>query len=149
MFDLVKKLMAGPEAEPLSADEELRLAAAALLFRAVFVDGHADDDEIAMVRRILEDEFGLDADATAALMVEAQSAAQSASDLYGWTKRVNAHYSIDEKCYLMEKLWQVVLADDHVDDMESAMMRRLAGLIYVTDADSARARQAAQESKDT
>jgi len=148
MFDLVKKLMAGPDAEPLSADEELRLAAAALLFRAVFVDGHADDDEIAMVRRIIEDEFGLDANATSALMTEAQSAAQSASDLYGWTKRVNAHYSMDEKRYLMEKLWQVVLADDdHVDDMESAMMRRLAGLIYVTDADSARARQAAQEAK--
>ena len=83
-------------------------------------------------------------DETVALMAEAIENAINASDLYGWTKRVNAHYSMDEKLYLMEKLWQVVLADDHVDDLESAMMRRLAGLIYVTDADSARARQAAQ-----
>ena len=144
MFDLVKKLMAGPENTEMSHEEELRLAAAALLFRAVFVDGNADQDEIAMVERILEEEFGLSHDETVALMAEAKENAINASDHYGWTKRVNVHYSIDEKLYLMEKLWQVALADDHVDDMESAMMRRLAGLIYVTDADSALARQAAQ-----
>ena len=144
MFDLVKKIMAGPESTEMSHEEELRLAAAALLFRAVFVDGNADQEEITMVERILEEEFGLSHDETVALMKQAREDAINASDLYGWTKRVNAHYSMDEKLYLMEKLWQVVLADDHVDDLESAMMRRLAGLIYVTDADSARARQAAQ-----
>ena len=144
MFDLVKKLMAGPESTEMSHEEELRLAAAALLFRAVFVDGSANQDELAMVERILEEEFGLDHAETVQLMADAKDAATNASDLYGWTKRVNAHYSMDEKRYLMEKLWQVVLADDHVDDLESAMMRRLAGLIYVTDADSALARQAAQ-----
>ena len=35
-------------------------------------------------------------------------------------------------------LWQVVLADGVIDDHESALMRRLAGLIHVEDADSAR-----------
>lgn len=145
MFDLVKKLMAGPENTELNHEEELRLVAAALLFRAVFVDGTAKQDELAMVERILEEEFGLEHSDCEKLMDEAKEAAMNASDLYGWTKRVNAHYNMDEKLYLMEKLWQVVLADNHVDDLESAMMRRLAGLIYVTDADSARARQAAQE----
>ena len=42
-------------------------------------------------------------------------------------------------------LWQVVLADGVIDDHESALMRRLAGLIHVEDADSARARQRAME----
>ena len=76
-------------------------------------------------------------------MTEAEKSATTSGDLYGWTKRVNANYSMDEKIYLMQKLWQIVLADDHIDEHESAMMRRLAGLIYVTDGSSAAARQAA------
>ena len=143
MIELVKKLMAGPSEEVKDRDEELRLVAAAMLFRAVYVDGKADAVEVAMVRRILEEEFGLDEEATSALLVEAEKNAIEAGDLYGWTRKVNTDYSHDEKLYLMEKLWQVVLADDHVDDMESAMMRRIAGLIYIDDADSARCKQAA------
>jgi uncharacterized tellurite resistance protein B-like protein len=144
MIDLMKKLMAGPEAAPQDRNEELRLAAAALLFRAVYVDGRAEADEVAMVRRIVEEEFGLDDDATAALLDDAEKSAIDAGDLYGWTRRINADYGHDEKLYLMEKLWQVVLADGHIDDHENAMMRRIAGLIYVDDADSARCRQGAK-----
>ena len=50
---------------------------------------------------------------------------------------------MDEK-FLMEKLWQVVLADDHVDDLKRH--DAAAGLIYVTDADSARAGSAKTDS---
>ena len=51
MFDLVKKIMAGPENTEMSHEEELRLVAA-LLFRAVFVDGKCRPDKIAMVERL-------------------------------------------------------------------------------------------------
>ena len=143
MIDFLKNLMAGPEETPVSKDEELRLVAAALLFRAVYVDGAGDDQEIDMVRRIIHEEFGLTDQEAATLMAEAEASATASGDLYGWTKRVNANYDMDEKIYLMQKLWQIVLADDHIDEHESAMMRRLAGLIFVSDADSAKARQAA------
>ncbi len=143
MINFLKDLMAGPNETPKSQDEELRLIAAALLFRAVYVDGSAEQGEIDMVRRIILDEFGLDDVETDKLMHEAEVSAKDAGDLYGWTKRVNANYSMDEKIYLMQKLWQVVLTDDHIDAHESAMMRRLAGLIYVSDSDVAYARQAA------
>ena len=143
MIDFLKNLMAGPEEVPKNPDDELRLVAAALLFRAVYVDGSADEREISMVRRIIHDEFGLDDEATAKLMAEAEANAIEAGDLYGWTKRVNANYTSEEKRYLMQKLWQIILADGHIDDHESAMMRRLAGLIYLSDSDSAKARQAA------
>lgn len=148
MLDFIKNLMAGPTDEPIDHDEELRLVAAALLFRAVHVDGQADQGEAEMVRRIIHDEFGLDDAEADKLMTEAEVAARNAGDLYGWTKQVNSHYSLDEKRYLMQKLWQVVLADDHLDQHETAMMRRLAGLIYITDADSAKARQAAMAERD-
>lgn len=145
MLDFIKKMM-GDESHPVEdRDEELRLAATALLFRAVFVDGTSSEKEMMMVRRIVETEFGLDASATASLLKEAERKAEDSQDLYGWTRRINDSYTEDEKFYLMEKLWQVILADGQIDHHESAMMRRIAGLIYVNDADSARARQVAEE----
>jgi uncharacterized tellurite resistance protein B-like protein len=45
---------------------------------------------------------------------------------------------------LMETLWRVVLADGHVDPHEDQLLRRIAGLIYVTDRDRGLARQRAK-----
>ncbi|XDZ65829.1 TerB family tellurite resistance protein [Alphaproteobacteria bacterium LSUCC0684] len=140
MIDLMKKLVAGAPQPEDSHEEKLRLAATALLFRALYVDGDARPEEEDQIRKIVTEEFGLANEAVDTLLVEARETARNASDLYGWTKIVNAEYSHDEKIYLMEKLWQVILADGRIDHHEHALMRRLAGLIYVSDSDSATAR---------
>ena len=130
-----------------ASDENLRLAATALMFRALLVDGKTDASELAMIRRIVEDEFGLAPDEVDQLLADAASQADEAADLYGWIKQINNRYSYEEKCYLMEKLWQVILADGVIEDHEAALMRKVAGLIYVTDREVAEARQrAAQKS---
>ncbi len=130
-----------------ASDENLRWAATALMFRALLVDGKADASELAMIRRIVEDEFGLAPDEVDQLLADAASQADEAADLYGWIKQINNRYSHEEKCYLMEKLWQVILADGVIEDHEAALMRKVAGLIYVTDREVAEARQrAAQKS---
>ena len=143
MIDLMKKLVAGAPAPQASPEEKLRLAATALLFRALYVDGDATKEEEDQIRQIVTDEFELTSTAVETLLAEAREAARHASDLYGWTKIVNDDYSHDEKIYLMEKLWQVILADGRIDHHEHALMRRLAGLIYVSDVDSAEARRRA------
>ena len=42
---------------------------------------------------------------------------------------------------MMEMLWAVVYADGELDDFESNMMRRVAGLLYVDDRASGEARK--------
>ena len=147
MLRFFDQLLAGSPAPEIDADEKLRLAATALLFRALYVDGHADPAKRIASGVSSAAEFGLGADEVGTLMDDARKAAVEAADLYGWTRLINAEYEYDEKCYLMEMLWQVVLADGVIDDHESALMRRLAGLIHVEDADSARARQRAMEAQ--
>lgn len=145
MLRIFDQLLAGAPEPEADADEKLRLAATALLFRALFVDGHPDPREEESIRRIVTTEFGLEQADVEKLLDASRQAAVDAADLYGWTRLINAEYDYEEKCYLMEKLWQVVLADGVIDDHESALMRRLSGLIHVSDADSARARQRAME----
>jgi uncharacterized tellurite resistance protein B-like protein len=140
MIDLMKKLIAGAPQPEDSHEEKLRLAATALLFRALYVDGDASPEEEDQIRQIVTEDFGLAESEVDTLLIDARNAARNASDLYGWTKIVNAEYSHDEKIYLMEKLWQVILADGRIDSHEHGLMRRLAGLIYVSDSDSAQAR---------
>lgn len=140
MIDLMKKLIAGAPQPEDSHEEKLRLAATALLFRALYVDGDASTEEEDQIRQIVTEEFGLAESEVDTLLIDARNAARNASDLYGWTKIVNAEYSHDQKIYLMEKLWQVILADGRIDSHEHGLMRRLAGLIYVSDSDSAQAR---------
>ena len=148
MLRFFDQLLAGSPAPEIDADEKLRLAATALLFRALYVDGQRQ-----MPTPAKRTASGVSSAANLALarmksadsMDDARKAATEAADLYGWTRLINAEYEYDEKCYLMEMLWQVVLADGVIDDHESALMRRLAGLIHVEDADSARARQRAME----
>jgi uncharacterized tellurite resistance protein B-like protein len=41
-------------------------------------------------------------------------------------------------------LWQIVLADDEIDQLESNLMRRLSGLLFVSDVDSGKAKQQAR-----
>ena len=45
---------------------------------------------------------------------------------------------------LVELLWRVVLADGVVDDYEANLLRRVAGLIHVTDQDAGAARKRAE-----
>ncbi|MCG8620524.1 MAG: TerB family tellurite resistance protein [Proteobacteria bacterium] len=127
-----------------TSEEALRVAATALLFRALNVDGEEAEDERATIRRIIEEEFALPKEEVQSLMQLADSDAKSATDIYGWIRLINREYSHEEKLYLMEKLWQVVLADGRIDSHESSLMRRVAGLIYVSDRESAEARHRAQ-----
>ena len=39
----------------------------------------------------------------------------------------------DQRLAMMEMLWHVIYADGEVHDHEAALMRRLAGLLYVSD----------------
>ena len=143
MMRFFERLLAGEIDDSASHEENLRLAATALMFRALLVDGVVDASEEAMIRRIVEDEFGLVPHEVDQLLADASASADTAPDLYGWIKLINSHYSHEEKCYLMEKLWQVVLADGVVDAHETSLMRKVAGLIYVSDRDSAEARHRA------
>ena len=120
------------------------LAAAVLLVHAAQLDGHVDETETAVLARITGPNFGLSDDESQNLLDLAAAEAEDANDLFKWTKQINEHFEPDHKIQLIELLWRVVLADDIVTDYEANLLRRVAGLIHVSDKDSAMARQNAQ-----
>ncbi|MDB2668410.1 TerB family tellurite resistance protein [Alphaproteobacteria bacterium] len=146
MLERLKNILNTQLAEqpvPQPADE-LHVAAAALLVRAAQIDGHIDDSESALLERLVGPYFGLSEAEASELLVQAHAAIDAANDLFQFTQKINANFQEGHKQMLMQLLWQVVLSDGVVDDYEANLLRRVAGLIHVSDQDAGAARKAAE-----
>ena len=116
-------------------EESMRLAASALLVETAIMDGHFDDAERATIQKLLGARFSLEAAEAASLVAEAEQAVGESHQLFRFTKAINDHFSLEQRVELMEMLWEVAYADGVIDDYEENLLRRIAGLIYVTDRD--------------
>lgn len=130
------QLEQGDSSAPDAPDEEaMRLAASALLVETAIMDGHFDAAERTTITRLLGARFSLDAGDAAALVDEAEQAVGESHQLFRFTKAINDHFNHDQRVELMEMLWEVAYADGVIDAYEENLLRRIAGLIYVTDRD--------------
>jgi hypothetical protein len=59
------------------------------------------------------------------------------------TRIINNRLPPEQRVAVIEMLWQVVYADGSVDDYESNLVRRVAGLLHVSDRDAGEARKRA------
>ena len=146
MLKALKNLFdkSGKEAGNVIATDQLNLAMAALLVHAARLDGDFATQERTALKHIFEKDFGLDDTATSELMALAATADEEATDLYRWTNIINTQMVEAEKLGLIEHLWQIILADNAIDDYEASLMRRVCGLIHVPDRLAGEARKRAE-----
>lgn len=141
MINRIRALFAGDESGAPFKGLDKRLAAAVLLVESACADGAFDDDERATVAEILRRHFALSDDETEALLAEAVREQSDANHLVRFTRRVKETTPIEERAELIELLWEVAYADGIVHPYESNLLRRLAGLLYVSDRESGEARK--------
>jgi len=120
---------------------ELRLAAAALMVEAAKLDGAFEDSERARIAALLDRRFGMEAGDIATLIAAADEETDLAGGLYGFTRTVRDNFDHSERVSMIEMLWEVAYADGVLHDFEANMLRRVAGLLYVTDQESGAARK--------
>lgn len=118
----------------------LHLATAALLFEMSRADANDHPEERRTIEAALQTRFGLTADETRELALLADEEASEAVSLYQFTGLINENFSREQKVQVVEMLWQVAYADDHLDPYEEALVRKIADLIYVSHSDFIRAK---------
>jgi uncharacterized tellurite resistance protein B-like protein len=64
-------------------------------------------------------------------------------ELSRFIRRIRDGFDHDERVEMVEMLWRVVYADGVVHDHEANLLRRVAGLLYVSDRESGEARKRA------
>tara|TARA_A100001037_G_scaffold277416_1_gene277457 strand:+ start:4759 stop:5223 length:465 start_codon:yes stop_codon:yes gene_type:complete len=144
MLDRLKSLFApdaGGDGTCAHAFDELQLAAAALLVEAARMDDDYDANERALIAGFLRERFSLDAADTEALVAAADEATEDLVEVYGFARKVKDAFDHDERVQMIEMLWEVVYADGEIHDHEANLLRRVSGLIYVSDKESGDARK--------
>lgn len=123
----------------------MRLAVAALLVNAAHADDAFATAERAAIRQLLATRFDLtDADVDA-LLQAAELQADEASGLFRFVKDFVAHSPPEDRVWLIEMLWEVAYADGVLTPDEDALIRKVAGLVYVSDVERGEARRRVEQ----
>jgi uncharacterized tellurite resistance protein B-like protein len=125
-------------------EEELRLAAAALLIHAAVIDGNFDGEERRKLKALLKARFDLGDAEVRDLIKEAEEQEQEAVDLYRFTSILCAELNQDGRKRVIEMLWEVVLADGVVHEFEANLVWRASELLGVSTRDRVLLRKAVE-----
>jgi len=145
MLDRLKKMFSAGETDPHSPGQhtidELHLAAAVLLIETARMDDTIGDDERRVIVDLVRARFELSEEEVSSVVELADEVAENAVELSRFTSRVRDGFDHDERVEMVEMLWRVVYADGVVHDHEANLLRRVAGLLYVSDRESGEARK--------
>jgi len=121
-------------------EHELELATAVLLVEVARADFSEDEVEIEAVADLLATHLGVSKEEVAQLVDEAQRQADHSASLQAFTRQLHEELSIEEKRHVIEMLWRVALADAKLDKHENHLIRKVAGLLYISHSDLIRIR---------
>ena len=114
-----------------------------LMIEAAYTDGQIDENELNKIKLSLIDVFAEDPNEVNSVLEEAKKNKDNSNSLHYYTSYINKNFDYDKKLLLIEALWVIVLSDGDIHDFESNLIRRLAGLLYISDVDSGNAKKRA------
>lgn len=143
MLKRIKSILSGNTSQPDAdnKEDERQIAAAALLVEAATLDDHFDDAERTTIAAVLGQHFSIDAEACTALIDAAEVVQEESNHLLSFTRTIKDNYSPEDRIEIIEMLWEVAYADGVLHDYEANLLRRVGGLIYVSDKDRGAARK--------
>ncbi len=121
------------------------MAVGALLVEAALRDDVFEAAERAAIERLLAVRFDLSPEATAELLNLSEAAKSESLELFGFVRKLIKDMDEDQRIEVVEMLWEVVYADGVLDAHEDAMIRKVAGLLYVSDFARGAARRRVRE----
>ena len=123
-------------------------AVVVLLLRAANIDGKKDEQEIEAIKRLIIQQFNYDEEKADMLITSASEKEESSADLFEWSKIINDHYDLDSKKIVFSMMCEIICADGLIDPFESNLIRRLSGLLYISDKDAGAIKKLVMNNKD-
>ncbi len=131
---------------PESREHGIQLATALLLVEVARADYETDLTEDEEIVALLRTSFSLDDEELALLVEDARAESDYAASLQAFTRTLHEQLSVTEKHRVIEMLWRVAFADLHLDRHEDHLVRKVAGLLYVSHGDLIRIRNKVRQS---
>lgn len=130
-----KYVKTSPESSGEIPDHSLQIATAALLIEMMRADSEISEDEKRTITKSMRLRFGLTDEEIHALLKLAEEKVWEATGYHEFTSLMNKGFSYEQKVKVVEHLWEVAFADSILDKHEEYMVRKIAGLIYVSHKD--------------
>ena len=114
-----------------------------LMIEAAYTDGQIDENELKKIKLSLISLFREDPKEVDLVLEKAEKNKNNSNSLHHYTSYINKNFDDKKKLLLIEALWEIVLSDGEIHDFESNLIRRLSGLLYISDVNSGNARKRA------
>ena len=111
-----------------------------LMIEAANTDGKITQEELNKISNSLINVFKEDPKIVEESLNKAFENKDNSKSLYFYTSKLNKSYTDDQKIQLLEVLWEIILADNELHDFEANLIRRLAGLLYISDVECGNAK---------
>ena len=107
----------------------------ALLIHAAKIDENYTENEKKIIKKVIIDLNKINSDQADELLKLAEKKEEESNQIIEFTKEIKK-YSMEFKLKIVEIIWKIVYSDGTSDDYESNLIRRICGLLYVSDKDN-------------
>ena len=110
---------------------ELNRAIAVLMLEVAQSDFSESEEETTSLLASLSEHIQESEQTADELLAAARTDKSNSAGLYQFTRLACTEMSIEERCSLVEQLWQIAFADGVIDKYEEAAIRKMSDLLYV------------------
>ena len=140
MLQSLKNIFASDQVESVETQNKELDLLSGLMIEAANTDGKVTQDELNKISSSLINVFKEDSKAVEVSLTKAFENKDNSRSLFYYTSKLNKSYSDEKKIKLIEVLWEVILSDNEIHDFETNLIRRLAGLLYISDVQCGKAK---------
>ncbi len=125
-------------------DHDSIIGISALLVHAAKIDEQYSEQEKKLIQTFIKS-YSNDENSNE-ILKKAEKVEEDSNQLLNFTNILKKN-TLEIKSNIIEHLWRIIISDNAVDQYESNLMRRICGLIYFSDKDSAEIKLRLQKTK--
>ena len=129
---MLKNLFRKQKEENLSNENILITA---LLIHAAKIDENYTDDEKKIIIKAITDLKKISLDEAKKLLKLAEKKEEESNQIVEFTREIK-QYPMEFRLKIIEIIWKIVYSDGTSDNYESNLIRRICGLLYISDKDN-------------
>ena len=107
----------------------------ALLIHAAKIDDNYTSSEKEIIKKAIINLYSINSEEADKLLTIAEEKEKESNQIVEFTREIKKE-SIEFRLKIIEILWKIVYSDGSSDNYESNLIRRVCGLLYVSDKDS-------------
>ena len=107
----------------------------ALLIHAAKIDENYTEIEKQIIRKAVMELNQINSDQAEKILIKAEKKEEESNQILEFTREIKK-YPMEFRLKIIEIIWKIVYSDGTSDNYESNLIRRICGLLYISDKDN-------------